>query len=88
MDVQELITINNKIIDNIKSDDNYDKNKLEKNLKLKNILDKDKAIFFKVPIETAYKMLSIIIEKDNIEEVYLKLISADNYKKLKDNFII
>ena len=57
--------------------ENYEENK-----KIKEFLE-DEALFFKIKKETALKVLtSVGVNKDNLEETYLKLIDKSVYNNL------
>lgn len=52
--------------------------------KIETILNEDEAVFFKIQMEDALKILSKLVSEGDLKETYLKLISADEFKRLKD----
>ena len=68
-------------INNLKIEEytNNDIKELKIQLAIKEVL-KDKKCFFKMEATTAIDLLTKLIEKENIKETYMDLISAKNFK--------
>ena len=73
----DLKKINESKIEEYKDKNNEE---FEIQLSIKEILE-DNNCFFNIDISTAIDLLTKLIEKDNIKETYIDLISAHNFKK-------
>ncbi|MBQ3408444.1 MAG: hypothetical protein IJH12_04490 [Clostridia bacterium] len=56
--------------------------------KIKEIFDENPAIFFQIPLEEALKILSKLVKKEELRDVYTSLIQPDKYEKLRNDFDI
>lgn len=71
------------------SEDDSIKRKLELQINIKNLLDKDDALFFNISADDSFKILKQILDREDlVTNAYLELTSPEEYKKLMDNFKI
>ena len=73
--LKKLIEINNSLITSYASDER----KLERQFVISNLLKNDDC-FFELPIEEAFSLLKDLGISD-YEEIYLNLVSYENYNK-------
>lgn len=95
MNFVDLKKINEEKINTLKlrsaenSDDDSTKKMLELQIKIKNLLDRDDALFFNISADDSFKILKQILgEDDLVKEAYIDLTSPEEYKKLMDKFKI
>ncbi len=56
---------------------------IEIHTRIRDLFDKDEALFFKISTVNALSILSKLVPRDEIKDVYSKLVSGKEYKKLK-----
>lgn len=58
---------------------------IEIHKRIKTLFEKYEALFFQISMNNAVKILSKLVPKEDIEEVYAELISVENFKNLRMN---
>lgn len=81
MNVEDLIELNFEKLEYAKN--NQDSKTIEICEKIASILEKDPAIFFKIDMESALKILIQLIPEKEVKSVYESLISPDSFKELR-----
>ena len=81
MDVDMLIELNSEKLQEAIT--NQDTRTVEICEKIASILEKDPAIFFKIDMESALKILIQLIPEEEVKSVYESLISPDSFKELR-----
>ena len=66
-----------------KKDSNIER-EIEIHKRIKKLLEKYESLFFQISMDDAVKILSKLISKEEIKNVYAELISAENYKILRE----
>ncbi len=87
VNIDDIRKINDEKIEEIQNEQVVDIQKLAMYTQIKDIL-KDDAIFFKLSSNDALNLLSKFFEKEKLKEVYISLISADTFMKLRKEFKI
>ena len=62
--------------------------KIEIHNTIKRLLDIDEGLFFNINYEEGTKILSYIVEENNVEDTYKELTSAEQFARLKKEFKI
>ena len=86
MSIEELIKINNEKLEEARNE--TDSEKIMIHEKIASILESDSAIFFKIDMESALKLLVQLLPEDEVKEAYTSLISPDSFGNLRRNFKI
>lgn len=86
MSIEELIKINNEKLEEARNE--TDSEKIMIHEKIASILESDPAIFFKIDMESALKLLVQLLPEDKVKEAYTSLISPDSFGNLRRNFKI
>lgn len=81
MDVENLIVVNNEKLEIARN--NQDSKIIEIHERIASILEKDPAIFFRIDMESALKILVQLFPEDEVKDKYIALISPQNYQELK-----
>lgn len=92
MTFNELKKINEDKLEKYKNKLNNSDANIQKEIliheKIKEIFDANPAIFFQIPLEEALKILSKLVKKEELKDVYTSLIQPDEYEKLRRDFEI
>lgn len=93
MNINDIRKLNAQRIEeltNIQSDSEATKLKKQVHQKIKNIIEEDDAIFFKLDLEDSLKILNCLFDISDAEilNIYKELVSPKTFKNLEDNFLI
>ena len=94
IDFIKLKEINNKKIEELQKKMSPEKNDEDLNIKMeirkriKDLLEKDEALFFNISYEEGITILAYILDSNEVQSVYEDLTSPQNFLKLKKEFKI
>ena len=92
MTFEELKQINNDKLNNYKmkindsEEDANVKKEIEIHEKIKLILDNNPGMFFQIPMEESLKILSKLVDEEELKDTYLSLIEPDKFRELRNDF--
>ena len=86
MNIDELLKINSEKLEEARKE--ADSEKILVHEKIASILETDPAIFFKIDMESALKILVQLLPEDKIKEAYTNLMSPESFENLRRNFKI
>lgn len=86
MNIDELLKINSEKLEKARKEE--DSEKILVHEKIASILETDPAIFFKIDMESALKILVQLLPEDKVKEAYTSLMSPESFENLRRNFKI